>query len=222
MSSRAEAYAQVREVILRGQLQPEAPTSERMLAERHDMSRMPVREALAVLAAVGLVDQIPQRGVEVHPIDSHEALQAIRLRMAIESVTVEELARSGGADSDELRDAVASMESAYGSGDQIEFMLADTRLHVEIARLGGFNTSLTALQGLRDRVHLFRLQQPLGYAEMRAVLDEHHALIQAIAAHDVSRAREAIEAHLVATRLRIEGTGSVTTASEPELADTRG
>lgn len=219
MSLRADAYTKIREMILRGRLSSGERTSERTIAERYvHMSRTPVREALAVLTATGVLDQIPQVGVEVRSIDADQTLQAVRLRMGMESVIVDELAGGSGIDSRELRDAMQTMESASQTGDRIEFMLADTRLHTELARLGGFTTSVTTLQGLRDRVHLFRLQQPLTEPQMREIVDEHRALISAIEDRDRSRADEAIRVHLEATKARIEGAKAGKAEREPELA----
>lgn len=205
MTLRAEAYAQIREGILRGHALFDERTSERAIAEHYlGVSRTPVREALAVLEATGVVNQIPQVGVEVHAIDVDEALQAVNLRLAMESVIVDELAGSGDRDLDPARSAIDRMRSAGESRDPIEFMLADTDLHTELARVGGFGTSVTALQGLRDRVHLFRLEHPLTPSQMAEVLDEHLALIGAIEDGDPSRAGAELRSHLAATQARIE------------------
>src|SRR5947209_8772550 len=118
MGLRAEAYQKIREMILRGEIPLGERTSERVIAESYAyMSRTPVREALAVLTATGVLDQTPQVGVEVHGVDSEEALQALRLRIGMESVIVEELVGQGGVDSDELSLAMETMRSAFETGD---------------------------------------------------------------------------------------------------------
>jgi DNA-binding GntR family transcriptional regulator len=205
MSKRAEAYEAIRDRILRDEAPFEKRTSERAIAEQYvKMSRTPVREALAVLEGTGVVDQIPQVGVEVHQTGPAEALQALDLRIGMESVIVEELAGRDGLDLGTLDNTMKAMESARSSGDRIEFMLADTRFHKELTQLGGFHTSVTALQGLRDRVHLLRLRQPLSEEQMGEILDEHAALVGAINADDPVRAGEEIRSHLGAAKARIE------------------
>jgi len=185
------------------------------------MSRTPVREALAVLTATGVIEQIPQVGIEIRRIGSDEASRAVQLRIGMESVVVAEVSVQERRESDELTAAMDTMVSASEAHDHAEFMLADTRLHVELARLGGFGTSLTALQGLRDRVHLFRLQQPLTEEQMQDVLEEHGALLNAIQTGDQSAAGEAIRVHLDMTRTRIEGAEAGEVESEPQLVRAR-
>ncbi|WP_439580724.1 GntR family transcriptional regulator, partial [Elioraea sp.] len=61
-SGRQTAYARIRTLIQGGQLLPDEPISERLLAERLGLGRTPVREALKSLAHEGLLDVVPMRG----------------------------------------------------------------------------------------------------------------------------------------------------------------
>jgi DNA-binding GntR family transcriptional regulator len=221
MSKRREAYDAIRDRILRREepfLSSDERTSERVIAEQYvGMSRTPVREALAVLTSTGIVNQIPQSGVEVRDVNSDEAIQALRLRAGMESVIVEEIASHALGGGDELRQSLDRLETLCGDEDQVGFMLEDTTFHVNLARLGGFHTSLTTLQGLRDRVHLFRLKQPLTEADMHAVITEHATLIDALASHDPVAAPDALRAHIDSTRARIEGAAASEKAESPDL-----
>ena len=62
-------YESLKQAIVDLTLEPGAPLDEVTLAERFDMSRTPVREALVRLAAEGLVTQLPNRNTIVSPID---------------------------------------------------------------------------------------------------------------------------------------------------------
>lgn len=212
--SRVRAYHAIRERILRGQEpfgtgSPQEPTPERTIAEDYvEMSREPVREALAVLEATGVVDQELGVGAGVHETSPAEALQALQLRKGIEAAIVREVAKHGGElDLGALRDALEAMRQACAEGDQIDLMLADTDFHTELARLGGFDTSVTALQGFRDRVHLLRLRRPLARSEMDEIVGEHDAMVAAIEAENVEAAVRDAEAHLEAAIERISETG---------------
>jgi DNA-binding GntR family transcriptional regulator len=219
MSLRAEAYEKVRQEILRGHLEVGERTSERVIAEQHvNMSRTPVREALAVLIATGVLDQVPQVGVAVRRIDAEQAVRAVRLRAGMEPVMVEELVKHDDADISELRDAMESMYGAFDANEAVAFMLADTEMHTALARIGSFNTSVTGLQGLRDQVHLFRLDYPLTHKAMQAVISEHEELLAAIEARDAERAVQAATGHLAATRERIEAAEAGEPTRERELA----
>jgi DNA-binding GntR family transcriptional regulator len=219
---RRQAYAALRSLILRGALMPGTRTSERALADQVGMSRTPIREALAVLEATGVVDQIPQVGVEVHRTSFEDALQAVRLRMGMETEIAAEAAARGAIESDELRASRDALADALQNDDQIGFMLADTRLHREIARLAGFGTSLTALEGMRDRVHLYRLHhgRPLDHGDARIVDQEHIALLSAIERREPDAAAKVARGHLEATAERLRLSQQAVVASGRQLATT--
>ena len=221
MSKRREAYDAIRDRILRRE-EPFAScddrTSERVIAEQYvNMSRTPVREALAVLTSTGIVKQIPQSGVEVRNLTSEEAVQALRLRAGMESVIVEEIASQALGGNDEMRQSLYRLETFCRDEDQVGFMLEDTSFHVGLAQLGGFHTSITSLQGLRDRVHLFRLQQPMTESDMHAVIAEHAQLVDALASHDPVAAPDALRTHIDSTRSRIEGAHAGERVGAPEV-----
>jgi DNA-binding GntR family transcriptional regulator len=222
MNLRAEAYETIRDEILHRRLAFDELTSEREIAEEYvHMSRTPVREALAVLIATGVLEQTPQVGVKVRRIDADQASRAVRLRMGMEPVMVNEITSLSDLDLSELQDATTAALTAYQEDDRIAFMLADTRLHAGLARAGGFTTSITGLQGLRDEVHLFRLDNPLSPVEMSEILREHADLLEAIEARDGQRAQDAALAHLEATRARIGGAEAGEVVREEELAISR-
>jgi DNA-binding GntR family transcriptional regulator len=218
MTLREQAYNKIREEILRRNLAHDRLTSEREIAEEHvHMSRTPVREALAVLLATGVLEQTPQVGVKVRRINGDQALRTIRLRLGMEPVMVEEITSLSNVNLSELNEAAAAAVAAYEQDDPIAFMLADTCLHTGLARAGGFTTSITGLQGLRDEVHLFRLDNPITSAEMSDVLQEHADLLEALEAHDRKRAEDAVIAHLEATHARIDGAEAGELVREDEL-----
>jgi DNA-binding GntR family transcriptional regulator len=211
VSKRTEAYLAIRGLILSGSLPVGKRTSERELAEEYvHMSRTPVREALAVLTATGLIEQFPQSGAAVRDISQDEALRAILLRGGMETVIVAELAATRpNPESDEFAKAGDTMKRALrGDVGTVDFMLADTSFHCELARLGGFASAVTTLQGLRDRVHLYRLKDSLTPEDMRHIVMEHNRLLERLKKGDKNGATAAMRRHLQAARNRITGTGA--------------
>ena len=206
LTLRAQAYNAIRLRILNGDMLPGIRSSERMIAEDLiGMSRTPVREALAVLEATGVVRQVPQVGIEVRLATHDDALRSLRLRVGMETEIAAEAAHQQVGRSDELKRLLEDLYETAEAADDIGFMLADTRLHRQIASLAGFKPSLTALEGMRDRLHLYRLHSGhrLTAEEMRAANDEHATMIAALVSNESEAARRAVEAHLVATYDRI-------------------
>lgn len=206
LTLRAQAYDAIRHRILNGDMLPGVRSSERMIAEDLiGMSRTPVREALAVLEATGVVRQVPQVGIEVRVATHDDALRSLRLRVGMETEIAAEAALLHVGRSDALKQPLEDLYQTAEASDDIGFMLADTRLHRQIAQLAGFKPSLTALEGMRDRTHLYRLHSGhrLTAEDMRAANEEHATMIAALVSNEPEAARHAVEAHLVATYDRI-------------------
>lgn len=85
----ARATDVIREMILRDELPPGHPIRERALAERLGVSRTPMREALKVLAAEGLVELSPHRGASVAVLTRNEIFQILQVLSAVEGFAAE-------------------------------------------------------------------------------------------------------------------------------------
>ena len=75
---------EVRELVARGTLAPDMKLGQTELAERFDTSRIPVREALKLLMAEGIIVHRVNRGFFVAKLSSDEARQLFKLRQLIE------------------------------------------------------------------------------------------------------------------------------------------
>ena len=96
-----ELLAALRDYIVEGHLADGARVPERLLCERFGISRTPLREALKVLAAEGLIDLLPNRGARVRELGADElralfdvmgGLEALAGRLACERINDAELA----------------------------------------------------------------------------------------------------------------------------------
>src|SRR3569833_1070557 len=79
--------AELRRLILQGELLPGERLVEDRLAERLGVSRNPVREAIRVLAAEGFVEVTPRRGAAVSRLSPEEAEELFDVRMALEGLS---------------------------------------------------------------------------------------------------------------------------------------
>jgi len=180
-------------------------TSERAIAEELQVSRTPVREALAVLEQLAIVEQTPQVGVAVRQISIEEVEGVLQIREGIETSAVKRLARSADRDNAiaELGLAVERMKGLRQ--DIYAFMEADTSFHCSIIRLSGLGPHVGIMQSLRDRIHLHRLQQQDGLpknGEISDIVEEHSRMVGSLRAGP-REAVEAIEEHLANTLERL-------------------
>src|SRR5690606_10767984 len=91
---RHQAYEQLKNLILDGELRPGEPMREQQLAERTGTSRTPVREALHELAREGLVRLVPGRGAFVAEISIPDLLELFQLRDVLEPYAARLAARA--------------------------------------------------------------------------------------------------------------------------------
>ncbi len=88
--------ARLRALVFDGQLQPGAWIDEKALAEQWQVSRTPLREALKVLAAEGLVDLVPQRGCRVIELSEQDADALFPVMALLEGRCAHEAAAKAG------------------------------------------------------------------------------------------------------------------------------
>ena len=93
--STAELLAvSLRQAILNGELKPGARLVEQDLAERFDISRGPIREAIRILAAEGLAELRKNKGAVVSTPNMDDVLEIYSIRMSMGAIAIELLARS--------------------------------------------------------------------------------------------------------------------------------
>jgi DNA-binding GntR family transcriptional regulator len=179
-------YEALRQSILELTLEPGSPLDEVTLAERFEMSRTPVREALVRLAAEGLVTQLPNRNTIVAPIDFGQLPVYFEALTLMYRVTTRLAA--GGRTARHLK-AMRSFQAAYARAvetDDVPGMIEHNRnFHVAIAEAGGnpyFTSLFTRL--LDEGRRILRLYYYRSFDDHlpRRYVDEHDALVSAIEA----------------------------------------
>src|SRR5271166_3049819 len=204
--SKADAvYAELKEAILTGVLEPGSLIDKAVLCEKLGVSRFPVSAAVSRLAYDRLVDVAPQHGSFVSRISIDDVRERLFIRSALEGeIAAEAARRMSRADKDALAANLMDAKAAVEADDRAAFYAADVAFHqVMTARLGMARAS-EILDGLR--VHLERarrlLMSPPG--RLREVLGEHKAIGEAVEAGDAPAAREAMRRHLGVTGALLE------------------
>jgi len=161
------------------------------------VSRSPVAEAVARLAAEGLVDVVPQAGTFIARFSLADIREGVFLREALELAAVERVAETITDDQViALRRNLRMQEAHLADGDTAGFYHLDARMHELILSFTGFRR-LAALAET-SWVHVNRARQLIlpTPGRVQATLTEHQAIVAALAAHDPAAARAATRAHL--------------------------
>ena len=199
-SGREKAYAYLKDTVLTDPEMQGAFLSEQDLADRIGVSRTPIREALLMLAAEDLVELVPKRGARVAPLTGREVRELMELRGLVERYAAERLVAAERVPLEELRSLLEQQRALTGAEETHEFIAVDHQFHASLVSAVG-NTLLDRhYDGLRSRqvragvVAVFNQQ-----GRQKAVLDEHEAIVDALAAGDAQAACAAIDHHLQST-----------------------
>ena len=188
----------LRQLIVTGELQPGQVLSEQRLAERFGISKTPVREALHLVAAEGLISVLPKKGYLVRPMTSQDLREVTDMRMLLEPHAASEAARFANGD------AIAHMrhmlelqrEAAERDPKQALFRARDFHSAVaEAARNKRISYQLERCYDETARAHhvIPELQAHMQHDEEIA---EHEAIMDAIDTGDPSAAMDAMKNHL--------------------------
>lgn len=148
--------------IVFGDLEPGSRIVEEEIAERFNVSRSPVREALRRLEVDGLLVREERRGVKVSPMSRRDLDEVYVCRLPLESVAATEAARHWTvAEMSRLIDALAGLESAFHSRDIRLYFTANVAF-TDAVHHAAKNTTLRRLlagigrQALRYRFLAYR------------------------------------------------------------------
>lgn len=196
---RGQILEALRAALVAGDLAPGEVYSAPALGERFGVSATPVREAMQQLALEGAVEVVPNRGFRVVERGARDLAELAEIRSLIEIPVVLRLARTlPAANWSELRPLAEETARAAASGCRATYAEADRAFHRAVLALAG-NEQLVRVA---DDLHR-RAQWALGSSEparCRTVLMAdaavHLALLDALAAEDLSAVRALLQEHL--------------------------
>lgn len=195
------AVKRLRDAIVSGDFELGQALSERQLAQMLEISKTPVREALAQLRREGLVRILPQRGAFVFTLSQQEVLEICELRQALEAsalkAAMERNARSFAA---ALGASVQRMTRARERGDLKGYLNEDTAFHLSFfdhcgnslmaETYGNFVGKIAAL-----RTHLAHKPQ---HTELS--FREHEAMLDAVSRGGAVEALTILDVHIARTK----------------------
>lgn len=133
----------LREMIVTGELASGERVPVATLAEQLSVSPTPLREALKVLAAEGIVDLLPNRGARVAPYTAEVARHLFEVIVALESHAAELAAgRMTAQDLEGLESLHREMRAFYEAGDKESYFRHNSLIHGAIVK-GAYNPVLT-------------------------------------------------------------------------------
>lgn len=199
--------APLREMILAGELRPGEKVPEEELCARFGVSRTPIREALKVLAAEGVLQILPHRGAVVAKITEAQIDELFPIMAALERLAGS-LAGTRATDRDiaRIRKLHEAMMAHYRAGDEAAYLQANRQIHEAIFDFAGNATLAGLYQQILTRINACRFMLRKNAAHWRQATQEHEAMLEALEARDGPRLADLLERHVAETSAAIART----------------
>ncbi|MGL4243212.1 MAG: FCD domain-containing protein [Beijerinckiaceae bacterium] len=191
-------------MIMAGEIRPGERINEQQLAQRFNVSRGPIREAVRALEGGGLVEASPNRGVFVRRLGVDEVRELYDIRAALfglagklmaERATPQEVAR--------LEELLSAMERAADARDFDAYYPLNLAFHEAIVDGSGNRTLANQYRSFVRTLTLFRARSLVQGGGLAVSNREHREMVSAIAARDPTWAHEAHWRHVAAAKDRL-------------------
>jgi DNA-binding GntR family transcriptional regulator len=200
----------LRKAIIEGEFRPGERIIEQRVAADLGLSRTPVREAVRMLAADGLVIATRHRGAIVRPLERADVLDLYELRGRLESYAAELASgRAQAADLAEIDAGICDFSAAMGRKDlgildrTRLFNQANRRVHTAIIEASGHARLGHILASTIDAPLVFEAFREFSQAELERSNSFHQMIRDRIAAGEPTRAAALMYEHIMEGRDRI-------------------
>lgn len=196
-----QAYKVIRDAILNHSLAPGSRLSIPEISRQLDISRSPVREAIARLEYEGLAESVSHRGAVVVDIDVAELITVYDVREVLEGLAARLATRAvDAALIEDLERNWQAHHEAIERDDVEQHMQLDAAFHRRIRDATGNHRLSENLRQLQGQIRVAMTTTVVRRGGMHAALAEHRALIDAIQGGDPAVAEKIAREHIIRLR----------------------
>lgn len=177
---------------------------EKELAQRLQVSRSPIREALRQLVGDGLLVEQPNKGVFVKAFTTKEIEEIFDMRVMMESYAVLRSAEHLTTEHKEkMLEFISELVVAHKEDNLKKYIEIDSQLHNYIIRLAGNNLLMESYGRVHAMIEQFRIYSLMGQERFDESVDEHRRMVHAIITGEVKEAEEINRKHLQLAKEKI-------------------
>ncbi|MBL7499149.1 GntR family transcriptional regulator [Frankia sp. CNm7] len=218
MNATAKATSALRDMVMRRRLMPGQQLRQEQLADRLNLSRSPLREALRILETEGLVRYVVNQGYFVAEFDESELRQIYLMRRLLETELLRTARRPTEEDLAALRAHNQVVEAGGTAGSITQMLVANRRFHFALLGLSPLRLVRREVERLWHLSEAYRAGY-LWLPETRArIVAEHAMMIDALAAFDIDRLVHTAEQHRSASEQTVVGLFADVTGGDGESA----
>ena len=202
-SLHAEVTDRIRQLIVESHLQPGQRVPELEISRDLGVSRTPIREALKVLAAEGLVELLPLRGAMVKTFSIKDATDMLALMAVLEIFAADKACKADQKKVDQVLALQARMSLLHAKGKRSEYFEVNQQIHDAIVAMAD-NESLSLVHSaLSKRMRSLRFSGNSTPDNWRNALKEHEEIAAALQQRDTKKIKKAVGLHFKNTVKRI-------------------
>lgn len=204
LSLAATVAAALRKDIVEGVLEPGSRIKQDAVAQRHEVSRLPVREALRQLQSEGLVKLERDVGARVAPLELSNLLEISLVREAIEPPLIAEATRRiDESQLDVARRLNARAEEFAEAGEDRNYVNLDPEFHDAIFVAAAMPHVHEIVKGHRNAASRYRHAYSHLPRHLDASVVEHRMILEAVARRAPDDAAELHRIHIRRTRVTL-------------------
>jgi DNA-binding GntR family transcriptional regulator len=195
------AFQKLRSLLVEGDISPGSKLNERELAERLNVSRTPIREAIKRLAADGLVELIANRGAIAVQLSLEDVINTFDVIAQLEAYSGE-LAAKNISDTalSELEALQYEMMASYARRDLSSYYKLNLRIHHLINQAANNSVLGQLFSQVNARIEALRFRSNQNGVKWEKAVEEHQEMIDALKARDSVRMRKVMIQHVVNKR----------------------
>ncbi|HWI79575.1 MAG TPA: GntR family transcriptional regulator [Ramlibacter sp.] len=198
---RAALHEQVtqrlRQMLVEGHIAPGAKLNERELAQVLQVSRTPLREAIKMLAAEGLVELLPNRGAIAVSLSEADVLNTFEVMAGLEGLSGELAAqRITDAELAEIRAMQFEMMGAYTRADLSNYYRINSMIHTAINAAAKNPVLTSTYKQVNARLQALRFRSNQNGEKWKRAVKEHEKMVEALSARDGAALRALLQQHL--------------------------
>lgn len=187
----------LRDLIMTGKLKEGDKINENELCEMLGISKTPLREALRVLSAEGLIRLVPHRGSFVTKPKFEEIAEMFDVMSLLEGFCARQACtKMKPKDFDKLEALHKKLEENFEKHDQEEYIRINNQYHSLVQKIAGNRTLNQIVSGLRKKILLYRFQSLNLPERFEHSIREHRDLLEAFRKRDDARAETLMRTHL--------------------------
>ena len=191
-----KAYYLIKEKIVTLELLPFSVINEQALMEELELGRTPIREALLRLAAEGLVDIVPRRGMFVASIKITDLQKIFEVRMLLEGFCARLAAQRITEEQIAQMEAILQRLGQVQNGDVETLMVIDERFHALLYQAADNEFLAETLERLyAPSLRLWHLALDR-LNDVRGAIEQHRGVAEALKAGDGARAEALMQQHV--------------------------